>query len=247
MVKRRCILLLLLILIIISIMGLFVNAENYYADVIFKVQDTGNVLISGITNHPALEMQETQELTSKQGKYWKLNISINETFSNFIYEIQLPKNSIINYMKLPDVARIEDSNNGLKIIGTGQNQAFEIILQYHINSKISGNFSYFIYIIIILVLLIGIYLFHSKRIRKKKNIKIPEMTDRQKLIFNFVMKSKKPLTQKNIEIELGLPKSSVSRNINSLQRKGLITKEQRGMSNLIKLSVPPSSGKFREK
>ena len=220
------------------------SAENYYADVVFNVQDNGNVLISGITNHPALEIPETQELTSKQGKYWKINISINETFTNFIYEIQLPKNSVVNYMKLSDFARIEDSPDGLKIIGTGQNQEFEVIIQYYINSKIKSN--YFTYTTI-LIIIIGIYLFYSKKLRKKEKIKIPELTDRQKLIFNLVKNSKKPLTQKNIEDKLGLPKSSVSRNIKSLERKELITKEQRGMSNIIKLKVPVSSGEFREK
>ena len=226
-------------------MSSFCYAENYYADIVFKVQNNGNVLLSGITNHPALELEQSSELTSKQGKYWKLNIILNETFTNFIYEIQLPKNSVINYMKLSDFARIEDSPNGLKIIGTGQNQKFEVIIQYHINSKIRSN--YFTYILIILIIVIGIYLFYFKKLKKKKNIKMPELTERQKLIFNLIKKSKESLTQKNIEKKLGLPKSSVSRNISSLQRKGLITKEQKGMSNLIKLNVPPSSGKFREK
>jgi uncharacterized membrane protein len=43
------------------------------------------------------------------------------------------------------------------------------------------------------------------------------------------------MTQTDIQKELKIPKAAVSRNILGLERKGLIEKEQIGMSNLIRL------------
>jgi len=52
---------------------------------------------------------------------------------------------------------------------------------------------------------------------------------------NLLLKSKIPMTQNDIQRELGIPKASVSRNIRRLELKGLIEKEKIGMSNLIKI------------
>ena len=56
------------------------------------------------------------------------------------------------------------------------------------------------------------------------------------------------MTQTDIESELKLPKSSVSRNIHTLELKGKIEKEKVGMSNKIQIKpqqfrlVPQGSG-----
>ena len=52
---------------------------------------------------------------------------------------------------------------------------------------------------------------------------------------NLLIESERPLTQKEIQDELKLPKSAISRNIHSLELKGFIEIEQLGMSNLIRL------------
>jgi uncharacterized membrane protein len=61
------------------------------------------------------------------------------------------------------------------------------------------------------------------------------LNDRQKQIVKLLIDRKIPLTQTDIQRELNIPKAAVSRNIHGLERKGLIEKEQIGMSNLIRL------------
>jgi len=239
MVKKKGFILLLIVLLIINISV----AEDYYADVIINVDSSGLVGIEGETNHPELEIEPSQEFTSKDGKYWLLNISIDDYFSNFIYEITLPKNAVINYMRLPEFARIENSNKGLSIIGTGENKRFNIVIQYSLNSIAKQNYVLIIFVFIsALVMLGGVYYLY---VRTKKLSKcVPDtkfLTERQKLIFDIVKKNKKPITQAQIEKITKLPKSSLSRNIESLVRKGLLQKEQRGMSNLVFIKKTRSS------
>ena len=49
------------------------------------------------------------------------------------------------------------------------------------------------------------------------------------------MKENRSMTQTEIQKQLSIPKSAVSRNIGALELKGLIEKETIGMSNLIRL------------
>ncbi len=248
MSKKGGFILLLIVLLIINISV----AEDYYADVTINVDSTGLVSIEGETNHPGLDIESSQEFTSKDGKYWLLNISIDDYFSNFIYEITLPKNAVINYMRLPEFARIENSNKGLTIIGTGENKMFNIVIQYSLNNITTQNYLLIILIFIFaLIMLGGIYYLYIRT--KKLSKHLPDtkfLTERQKLIFDIVKKNKKPITQAQIEKITKLPKSSLSRNIESLVRKGLLQKEQKGMSNVVfikKQDVPHSSGEFRVK
>ena len=64
------------------------------------------------------------------------------------------------------------------------------------------------------------------------------LTDRQKQIMELLIETKRPLTQVEIEKELDIPKAAVSRNVHSLEIKGLIEIEKIGMSNLIRLKKP---------
>ncbi|HHQ45194.1 MAG TPA: MarR family transcriptional regulator, partial [Candidatus Altiarchaeales archaeon] len=62
----------------------------------------------------------------------------------------------------------------------------------------------------------------------------PVLTGRQKDIFQLISDSKEPVNQSVICEKLGLPKSSVSRNIDALVKKGLVEKHPAGMSTLLK-------------
>lgn len=212
-----------------------VSGINYYADIQIDVSKDGTVTFDGATNHPLLQ-GTSQEFTSKKGIYWTLNITIDETFDSYIYELNLPKNSFINYLKTPQLSRILDDGNGITIIGTGENQQFVIIVQYSISvfvsegSKILKPFLY----LVVVALIAGAYLFFTKK-KTKLTYDPKTLTRRQNLIMNVVRKSKDPITQAKIERITGLPKASLSRNIESLVKKELIEKHRRGMSNVITL------------
>ncbi len=223
-----------LILLIVSILASSAYAQEYYADVIIDVDNAGLTTILGETNHPLLNIEDSQEFTSKEGRYWIINVSTDDYFSNFIYELKLPKNAVVNYMNLPDLARLEDSPSGMSIIGTGSNKKFSVIVQYSINTYDYSNYLW-LYIIIVIVIIGSGYFWLRKR-NKKPKLKLPAMTPRQKIIYQIILKNKKSMTQKQIQYISHLPKSSISRNIETMVKKGILKKEQMGMSNLISIN-----------
>jgi len=234
-----------------------VYAEEYYADVEITVDNSGFVTINGITNHPDLLINNTELYTSKKQSYWLLNITKEDIFSDFVYTVALPIDSSINYIKTSGSMRIEDEQGKLTISGFGQNKSFYITVQYQVGKSTNAiqtiDFSLFLTIITIslFIILIVSYFVYKSLWRKEENKNIINNTnenktefsfkglsDRQREIMDLLIQKNRPISQTAIQNELNIPKAAVSRNISSLELKGLIEKEKIGMSNLIRLKKP---------
>ena len=103
---------------------------SYYADIEIEVSSTGFVTISGISNFEDFQNVQTHKYTSKNGEMWLLNISVDEVFSDYLFRLILPEESIVNYIKTTPNIRFETLNSKLNIVGVGQNRKFELIVQY---------------------------------------------------------------------------------------------------------------------
>ncbi|HUS99137.1 MAG TPA: MarR family transcriptional regulator [Candidatus Thermoplasmatota archaeon] len=228
------------------------QAEDYYADLTITVDFSGFVNIGGLTNYPNLTTQNTEKYTSKQQSHWLLNITKTEMFSDFVYVLTLPKGSSISYIKSSGSIRIEESLGNLIVRGFGENESLSIIIQYQIqktdNALFQENIVYlFLFPAIIFVSVILFILFlkekknrgiHTKVEKKEPLQEIKGLNHRQKQIMQLLHERNTPFTQTDIQKELQIPKASVSRNVRGLERRGLIEKEQIGMSNLIRLKKP---------
>jgi uncharacterized membrane protein len=168
--------------------------------------------------------------------------------------LTLPEGAIVNHIKTTGFGGIEEESGKLVISGTGQNEQLSIVVQYQINSTIDGQGSYDLFIlfflilfIIILIILLIYFIFKNKQkdtvdsnvaIVEESEYSLKGLTDRQKDIVNLLINVNRPLTQVDIQKELQLPKAAVSRNVHSLEIKGLIEIEKVGMSNLVRLKKP---------
>jgi uncharacterized membrane protein len=239
-----------IILITISITAISASALDYYADVVIDVGTDGSASITGTANHPALMVGRTDNYTSKKGAYWLLDISPPEQFSDFIFKVVLPEKAIINYVKAPSQVRIAEEGNRLTITGTGKNEPFSLQIQYSFDTtpkkSLLGELLVWFGPALILII-IGLVLLYLGKKRKQQPGPKPgqitglsynpdTLTDRQKQILDLIQGSKTFMTQAMIERAINIPKSSVSRNIDSLVRKGILKKEKRGMSNILSLA-----------
>jgi len=232
-----------------------VCAGDYYADINIDVDDSGFMTIDGITNYPELLIEDTELYTSKNQSYWLLNITRNEVFSDFVFTLTLPKNSEINYVKSSGSVIISEELGSLVVKGFGENESLSLLVQYKTEKTIEREgifgFDFFtilllVFIIVLIILFFIVLFFMDKqkkptsveKIEDDQEINLRGLNDRQKNIVKLLIESKRALTQTEIQHELDIPKASVSRNIRGLELKGLIEKEQIGMSNLIRLKNP---------
>jgi uncharacterized membrane protein len=228
------------------------HAAEYYADLTISVDPAGFVTIGGLTNYPNLTVQSTALYTSKQQSYWVLNITKTETFSEFVYDLTLPKGSSITYIRSSGSLRIEEEFGNLILRGFGENESFSLLIQYQLEKQQTSFLQENLVYLILLpaILLVSLLLIFFYRREKTTELIVPEIGEkqplgelkglnhRQKQIIQLLHERNIPLTQTDIQKELQIPKASVSRNIHGLERKGLIEKEQIGMSNLIRLKKP---------
>jgi len=223
--------------------------SDYYADIDIRVDDSGVVSINGKTDHPDLLAGNSEWYTFKNQSYWLLNITKNEVFSDYIYALTLPQGSTINYIKSSGFRGIKEESGRLIITGSGGNESLSIVVQYQINNR-SLDFNILLILgmlMLILVILLVFIIYQNKRKklagsdeRLDNNIgyNFRGLTDRQKQIIELLIETKRSLTQVEIEKELDIPKAAVSRNVHSLEIKGLIEIEKIGKSNLIRLKKP---------
>ena len=268
----------------------FAFGQNYYADIQIYVENDGSTSILGNTDFPLFKNStNVQSFTSKDANIWTLNISTTERFENFVFELNLPENANVNYIKTTPNFRIETENDRIKIIGIGEDKPFTLLVQYkidHVNKLFSEkNILFGLIILFIISLLIVIFVgfrivkklklnlrdeieklkkrasnvtkttLHTNNKEQKKpekvekndkneNLKIKEkeknnidlslFSPRQQDIIK-ILEEKGKITQKELETIMKIPKSSISRNIQTLVIKGVIQKESVGLTNYISL------------
>lgn len=234
----------ILFLLVIFLQSSF--AQTYYADIIVDVNEKGSTSITGLSTIPEIQTPLTTDIyTSKKGSYWVLNISTNHSINSFVFEVILPPGAHINYLKTTPSFRLEEKDGRLKIIGSGNNKPLEIIVQYKVTPQNQSPHYLFLFgVFVILGIFFGTiinFIFFRRKSRKndKKKIMTLEkeydmsfLTPRQQDIMNILIKEKK-ITQKELEERIQIPKSSISRNLKTLQIKGYIRKEQVGTTNYL--------------
>lgn len=235
------------ILLVISFSS--VHAEKYYADIDIFIDDSGLVDIDGTTNYPDLLVENSDSYTYKKQSYWLLNISTDKFLSDYIYRLILPEEASINYIKASGFRGIKEESGNLIVTGSGGNESLSVVVQYQIDKvntfdSLDTNVLFISGFLILFLLVLLVYLFYKNKRKKTLNqnenveYNLRGLTNRQKEIVKLLIETKRPLTQTEIQKELNIPKAAVSRNVHSLEVKGLVDIEKVGMSNRIRLKKP---------
>lgn len=212
-----------------------------YADLDIYVDESGIVSIEGLSNDDLIKPGVYDDLTSKQDGYWLLNITSKDVFESYVFDLNLPENSVVNYIGVYDISSFED-NSGLRVKGIVEDKPFKVIVQYRIKNSIT-DFRWEYLILSLVFLIVGlVYGFYSKKINliktKIETVKEydPDMfTPREFQVIKLLQKNKGHMSQAELQKETNLPKASLSRNIASLVRKEIIVKFKTGMTNMVKL------------
>jgi uncharacterized membrane protein len=219
------------------------NSQEYYADIALNVQNTGEVSISGNTSHPSLMQKTTEEFTSKKGAEWELTISLPDTFSEYIYQINFPKGTQLLDINTNSEYRLSTNENKITLTGIGQEKKLAIQVKYKIIPDTIapiGIETYIAALFLTAIIISGAYYFFMKRkgphrTEKKTKYNKDALTERQLQIINYLEKNNGKSTQAEIGKITNLPKASLSRNIDSLERKGIVQKERKGMTQLVSI------------
>ena len=254
MIRAFCIFFTFLFIVSVS------SAETYYADISVDLDSSGMASITGISNHPLLSDGRNDSLTSKKGAVWLFNLTLppEDIFSDYVYAVSLPQGASVNYVKA-DSFRISSTGGRIIVSGSGSNRPVGIVIQYQMEEVSEPADTSYLYGALAFILFLAAY-FTYYVLRKRKSLRrkpaaepiaevkqplipyspnyskyVGVLTDRQKDILGILQEQGKPVNQTLICERLGLPKSSVSRNIASLADLALVEKKRVGMSTFISL------------
>lgn len=213
----------------------FIFADNFNSDLKIAVDNLGFTSITGITNYPNLITNNSQAYTSKKESIWLFNLSLDK-HSNFSYQLELPKKIEIISINSSNNYNLHSKLNYIILIGNGNNESLDILIYYKTNKPEFPIVKGILTSILIGLIIYFIFKFSKKNLKKNKSkYDLSSLTQRQKEIMKFLIKNKKPTLMGDIVKKLSIPKTSVSRNIITLELKGFVTKENVGVSTIVKL------------
>lgn len=101
--------------------------------------------------------------------------------------------------------------------------------------KVNQKFPYWIFAVLFLVLLLGIAMIYVK-ISKKSSLLLSVLNEPEKIVVNYLSKEGgKNVDQRKIVQESGFSKAKVTRILQSLEARGIVTMERVGRKNKINL------------
>ncbi|MBN2421457.1 MarR family transcriptional regulator [Candidatus Woesearchaeota archaeon] len=218
---------------IFALLLVLLSVSSYaqlYADVVFDISDNGDVKITGNTNYDAFS-GITNELTFKEGKNWTFILS-TPVFDEYVYSVKLPKNAKFSFVESDSQTKIEEENGRLIVTAAGIEKEILMIIEYTIETDEKTKTA--LYYLIGLVILAFAAFAVKKYSKPSRKLDRNRFTDRQWEIVSYLQKHG-IVTQAELEKELKLPKSSLSRNIETLVQKGVVFRETKGMSNAVGL------------
>ncbi len=227
------------VLIAILAVVIFSNSINfssaYFGDLTININQKGEVTTTGETDCKELSnLNNALKFTSVKNNKILVNITSQCFFESINYEIRLPKNTLLNYFKSSTRFVITSEKESLIIKSSDSSKKLEILIQFSTIDTNQQNLFLIIFITTTILLTISsLWLF----IKQKDSIKTikEELSERQKQIIEILFKEKS-ISQAELTKRLQLPKSSISRNINSLLRRGIILKEKKTKTNLIRIN-----------
>ncbi|MBN2458468.1 hypothetical protein JXB31_05045 [Candidatus Woesearchaeota archaeon] len=207
----------------------------------------------------------THELTQKKDRYWLFIYKTHQNITRSDIRLSLPKDAAINHIRTKHDISISSRADITTITFTGRDMPLDIQVQYSMLDKKEHDASLKAGIIILSVLLVlglVIYLLHKHSIlftagskhrkegqgadsrKGKESHELDKdkldsakllLNDTQLKIIDTLIENKGEASQTKIMHLTGIPKASLSRNIELLSQKEVILKFNAGATNYIKI------------
>ncbi len=206
----------------------------------------------------------SEVLTEKKGKYWLFTYHYDKNISNYLIKLTMPEKAQINHIGSKSKILISTKDSQQVITFIGKSQPLNIKVQYTLGKTpaLSFKWDYIIYGITILFIFIAAWLFilrkkniFSRKTKKQTIQKTSEKTKTNKKILNkekletikltlnenqlkimdALLDKKGEASQTELRYMTGIAKSSLSRNLELMTQKQIISKFYNGTSNYIKI------------
>jgi uncharacterized membrane protein len=229
---------------------------DYYINEEIQLDSSGFAQIKGETNLDILSIPlednkidgYTDELTTKDDS-WLFSYSTDQIVRAYVIKLYLPYGSEIHNVNTESRVSISVEENKHVLTFSGQNESFDINVQYTYERNRAPMISYgtiivytLFFILLVAILILIIWFFNRLRNKKKKilnqeKLKTIRLTlnENQLKILDALIERKGEASQTQLRYLTNMAKSSLSRNIAIMAQKSIISKYYNGTSNYIKI------------
>ena len=246
------------IAVILLLCAVSVYSEEFFLDEDIIISNDGTAYIKGESNLDILSIIDvkdnrvegyTQELTLKEGLLWKFVYKTDEELSYKI-DLFLPEFSEIQFIESGGKASLRARENRHMISFEGENQPLDIEVGYVTAStrRQKSNVGVYWVGLLILSIAVGVYFLLRKKPKKSEKKKMDKVLDEEKIkaikltlnenqlkILEALIEKKGEASQTTLKHLTGVPKSSLSRNIELMSQRNIIAKFYSGTSNYVKI------------
>lgn len=250
------------LMVFLAVLSLSVSAIEYYLDEEITLEKDGSAYVEGSTNLDILRKIKvsdekvsgfTDELTSKSGSYWLFTYTYKEPISDYIIKLTLPVNVEINHINSKSKVLIGTYGQNQQLTFIAEDKPLDIKVQYTFNTinkdnKILGKLMAISLYIIVIIFIASIIFYFLKKRKKKAKKRSKKELDSEKLdtikltlnenqlkILEALIEKNGEASQTQLRYLTGVPKSSLSRNLELMSQKQVIAKFYSGTSNYIKI------------
>lgn len=234
-------------------------AADYYINEEITVFRGGESYVEGSTNLDILgdlkHINEkidgyTEELTSKKGRFWLFSYQSLDTLSDLKIKLILPENIEIDHISSSSKESLSIEDNHPVLDFVGQDVPLDIKVKYSFKyAKENKGFDFGkILIPLIIIIIVILFIFTRKKLKKKPVEKKDKVIDEEKLktikltlnenqlkILEALINKGGEASQTQLKYLTDVPKSSLSRNLELMSQKHVISKYYSGTSNYIKI------------
>lgn len=248
---------LLIIAVTAVLCALSVYGTDFYIDEYILLADDGTAYIKGEANIDVLSIIKvkdgavegnTQELTLKEGLLWKFVYTTKTTLASYRIVLFLPEFSEIQSIESTGRTAIGIKDDRHMITFEGENMPLTIEVGYVVPKTTKKTDYSWIYIFGIFLLIAVIGFFIIKKISKKPSKKTSQVLDDEKIktikmtlnenqlkILEALIEKKGEASQTALKYLTGIPKSSLSRNLELMSQRNIVAKFYSGTSNYVKI------------
>jgi len=191
----------------------------------------------------------TDQLTSKEGLDWRLRLAITEDYSDVFVNVYLPPGASVRAVGPSNWTILSDRKRLVVNFASSFKSADELDVRYALNgAAVRGYWSHALLAIAAagcFAAVLGARRFWPRANarpsdlaadRGEVNALLPTLNERERMVLDAIVREGGRIPQSKLKYVCGLPKSTLSRVTNDLQRKGLIRKIPVGQTNELRLS-----------
>jgi len=192
---------------------------------------------------------KTDLLTSKEGANWALRLAITEEYSEVFVNIYLPQGASVIAVSPSNWTILADRKRLVVNFAGSLTSTDELHIRYGLNSAaVRSSCSYALLAMAFVVCLASVLGLRRSwpRVRPKPAVPVPigragidailpTLNKRERMILETIVKEGGRVCQRKLKHICGLPKSTLSRVTNKLQRKGLVRKIPVGQTSELRM------------